>query len=156
MPCFRREVFPSFCATFFCDWALVNLAVSGGRAPAATRRRRARAEAAEAGDDGSVITLVAAKGGREGREGKDGTKKMMEVTFLPQLVPLLPYMWPSRLLSRRSCGSQDLTRSNRFLLRHLFRPSLHPRSPSLVVDGTEMGICCCGESGRRQRERPGL
>ena len=77
---------------------------------------------------------------------------MMEVTFLPQLVPLLPYTWPGRLLSRRSCGSQDLTRSNRFLLRHLFRPSLHPRSPSLVVDGTEMGICCCGESGRRQRE----
>ena len=61
----RREVFPSFCATFFCDWALVNLAVSGGRATAATRRR-ARAEAAEAGDDGSVITLVSAEEGREG------------------------------------------------------------------------------------------
>ena len=105
MPCFRREVFPSFCATFFCDWALVNLAVSGGRATAATRRRRARAEAAEAGDDGSVITLVAAKGGREGREGQDGTKKMMEVTFLPQLVPLEACTWPGRLLSRRSGGA---------------------------------------------------
>ena len=66
---------------FFCDWALVNLAVSGGRATAATRRR-ARAEAAEAGDDGSVITLVSAEEGREGREGDGRDQKNDGSNFL--------------------------------------------------------------------------
>ena len=88
-------------------------------------------------------------------------KKMMEVTFLPQLMLLLhsahtPHPWPGNGMMagcflgdpgvpfpRGSAGPLcDLTRSNLLFVATFISTDRRPTSSSLSMGPTRMGICC--------------